>query len=114
MTLEEAIRARHSVRQYTEKPIEAAEASPPISHPVVSTMPMAADALAPRCPTIDASMKNITVADICARIEGILRLTISLSFSLCVISRPSRIYANKSTFSLLCPNITDMECKDTK
>ena len=75
----------------TEKPIFAAEARPPISQPEVSTIPMAAEAFAPRCPTIEASMKNITVAEICARIEGILRLTMSQSFSLCVIVRPSRI-----------------------
>ena len=75
----------------TEKPIFAAEASPPISHPVVSTSPMEAEALAPRCPTIEASMKNITVAEICARMEGILRLTMSQSFSRWVIVRPSRI-----------------------
>ena len=75
----------------TENPIFAAEARPPISHPVVSTSPMAAEALAPRCPTIEASMKNITVAEICARILGILRLMMSQSLSLCVIVRPSRI-----------------------
>ena len=75
----------------TENPSEAAWASPPMSHPVVSTSPMDAEALAPRCPTIEASMKNITVAEICARMEGILRLTISQSFSLWVIVRPSRI-----------------------
>ena len=69
----------------------AAEANPPISQPVVSTNPMAAEALAPKCPTIEASMKNITVADICARIEGILKLTMSHSFSRWVIVRPSLI-----------------------
>ena len=69
----------------------AAEARPPISHPVDSTSPMAAEALAPRCPTIEASMKNITVADICARMEGILKLAMSQSFSLCVIVFPSLI-----------------------
>ena len=66
---------------WTEKPRLAAEASPPMSQVVVSTSPMAAVAFSPRCPTIDASMKNITVAEICAKMLGILRLTISLSFS---------------------------------
>ena len=75
----------------TENPMLAAEASPPISQPVVSTSPMEAEALAPKWPTIEASMKNITVAEICARMEGILRLTMSQSFSLWVIVRPSRI-----------------------
>ena len=75
----------------TEKPILAAEARPPISHPVVSTSPMAAEAFAPRWPTMEASIKNITVADICARILGILSWMMSDSFSWLVISRPSRI-----------------------
>ena len=75
----------------TEKPMLAAEASPPISHPVVSTSPMAAEAFAPRWPTMEASIKNITVADICARILGILSWMMSDSFSWLVISRPSRI-----------------------
>ena len=75
----------------TENPMLAAEASPPSSHPVVSTSPMAAEARAPKCPTIEASMKNMMVADICANMDGILRLMISLSFSPCVISRPSRM-----------------------
>ena len=75
----------------TENPMFAAEPSPPISQPVVSTSPMAAEAFAPRCPTIEASMKNITVAEICARMEGILKLTMSHSFSRCVIVRPSRM-----------------------
>ena len=66
----------------TEKPMFAADPNPPISHPVVSTSPIAAEAFAPRCPTIDASMKNITVADICAKIDGILKLTMSQSLSL--------------------------------
>jgi hypothetical protein len=75
----------------TEKPMEHADVRPAKSHDADSTSPMDAEALAPRCPTIDASMKNMTVADSWARIDGILRLTISLSFSPCVISRPSRM-----------------------
>ena len=90
---------------WTLNPMLAAEASPPNNHPVVSTIPMAAEAFAPRCPTIAASMKNMTVADNWARIDGILRLTISLNFSLCVNSRPSRIYASKSVFSFLRPSM---------
>ena len=81
----------------TEKPMFAADARPPISQPVVSTSPMAAEALAPRWPTIEASIKNMTVAEICARIEGILRLTMSQSFSLWVIVRPSRMYDRSSS-----------------
>ena len=49
---------------------------------------------------MDASIKNITVADICAKIEGILRLTMSQSFSLWVIIRPSRIYDSSSSLFL--------------
>jgi hypothetical protein len=78
----------------------AAELNPPSSQVVVSTIPMAAVACAPRCPTIAASMKNITVADICAKMLGILKLTMSLSFSACVIVRPSRIYDNSSSLLL--------------
>ena len=75
----------------TENPMLAADARPPSSHVVVSTRPMAAEARAPRCPTIEASMKNITVAEICARILGMERLTMRRSFSPCVIVFPSRI-----------------------
>jgi hypothetical protein len=52
---------------------------------------MAAEAFAPKWPTIAASIKNMTVADICARILGILKLTIRRSFSCCVIVLPSLI-----------------------
>ena len=74
---------------WTENPREAACDRPPMSQPVVSTSPMAAEAFAPRCPTIEASMKNITVAEICARMEGMDRLTMSHNFSRWLIVRPS-------------------------
>ena len=44
-------------------------------------------------------MKNITVAEICARIDGMDRLTMSRSFSRCVIVRPSRMYESRSFFA---------------
>ena len=75
----------------TEKPIEAAPASPPKSQMALSTKPMAAGASAPRLPTIAWSMKNIITLVICANIEGILNKYIKLSFSAFVIASPLRI-----------------------
>ena len=54
----------------TEKPIFTAAPRPPMSHVVVSTRPMEAVAFSPRWPTMAASMKNITVALIWARMLG--------------------------------------------
>ena len=48
----------------TENPIIAADASPPNSHVVVSISPIAAEAFAPSEPTIEASMKNMSIDDI--------------------------------------------------
>ena len=45
-------------------------------------------------------MKNITVAEICARMEGILNCTISDNFSCRLIVRPSRIYESSSSLFL--------------
>ena len=88
----------------TENPIEAAASKPLNSHVDDSTKPMDADWRAPRLPTIDASMKNITMADICESIDGTLSWAISRSFSPRVMVRPSRMYDNSSS-PLFFPNI---------
>jgi hypothetical protein len=44
--------------------------SPPNSHIVVETIPIDADALAPRLPTIDASIYCIIIMDSWARMAG--------------------------------------------
>ena len=81
----------------TEKPSDAALVMLPMSHVVLSTRPMAAEAPAPKWPTIEASMKNMSTAVTCAKIDGMLRLTISLSLSLVVIDRPSRMSASNAS-----------------
>ena len=88
----------------TEKPIDAALITLPISHVVDSTKPILAEASAPRCPTMEASMKNIMTVVIWANIEGILKLTISLSFSFCGMGWPLRMFANSASLFLF-PNI---------
>ena len=63
------------------------------SHVVDSIKPILAEAAAPRCPTMEASMKNIIMLVICASIDGILNPIIRLSFSPVVIGSPLRIDA---------------------
>ena len=58
----------------------------PMSQVVLSIRPMLADASAPRCPTMEASIKNIITVVIWARIEGMLNPTIRLNFSIFLIS----------------------------
>ena len=62
---------------------------------------MDAVAFAPRWPTMAASMKNITVADICAKMLGTDSCTMRRSFSLRVIVRPSRMYESRSVCDIL-------------
>lgn len=71
--------------------VAAALSKLPMSQLVDSISPMLAEASAPRCPTMDASMKNIITVEICASMEGILNPTMRLSFSLRAIALPSRI-----------------------
>ena len=47
----------------TEKPVAAAEQVPPKSHVVVETKPMEAAALAPKLPTMAASIYCMTMED---------------------------------------------------
>ena len=69
----------------------------PISHVVLSIRPIDAEASAPKCPTIAASMKNMSTLVICANIDGMLRLTMSCSFSVIVICAPLRMLASKAS-----------------
>lgn len=75
----------------TENPVAAALSKLPINQVVDSISPMLAEASAPRCPTMEASMKNIITVEICANIEGMLSPTIRLSFSRRAMSRPKRM-----------------------
>ena len=77
----------------------------PMSHAVDSISPMLAEASAPKCPTMPASMKNIITVVICANIDGTLKLTMSRSFSPCVMGNPLRMLANNLSLLLL-PNIS--------
>ena len=61
----------------TVNPVVTAMHSPPNSHVVDETSPMAPDAFAPRRPTMDASMYCMTMDEIWARIAGMLSLTVS-------------------------------------
>ena len=80
--------------------MEAALSKPLNSHVDDSTSPIEADWRAPRLPTIEASMKNITVADICDRIDGTLSCAIKRSFSARVMARPWRMYDSSSSLLL--------------
>lgn len=101
----------------TPKPKDAAPVSEPKSHVVESTMPTAAEASAPSRPTMEASIKNISVEVICANIEGILSPMMRASFSRLDMSFPSRMRERRmSDFKLLCVvtveiNKTDVEDK---
>lgn len=77
----------------TENPIEVADVIPPISHVVVSTMPIAAEARAPKLPTMAWSMKNMTTAESCASMDGILSERRRRILSLPDIILPLRISA---------------------
>lgn len=81
----------------TEKPMDAEAVMLPNNQVVLSTKPIDADGLVPKCPTIDASMKNISTVVIWARIDGILNCTIKLSFSPFVMLLPSRMLASSAS-----------------
>ena len=88
----------------TENPSDMALVMLLKSQVVDSTRPMLAEASAPKCPTMEASMKNIITLVICASIDGILNSTIKLSFSLVLRACPSRILASNLSVVFL-PNI---------
>ena len=89
----------------TEKPVEAAINTLPNNQIVGSMRPILAEAAVPRCPTMLASMKNIITVVSCANIDGILKLTMSRSFSPRVMGNPLRMLANNLSLLLL-PNIS--------
>lgn len=60
----------------TANPAETAEHSPMNSQVVVDTSPMDAEALAPRLPTMAASMYCMVIDEICAMMEGRLNCAV--------------------------------------
>ena len=62
---------------WTEKPAAAETQTPPKSHVVLATRPMAAVALAPREPTMAASIYCMAMPLISARMAGTLRRSTS-------------------------------------
>ena len=64
---------------WTEKPVTAETQRPPKSHDELATSPIAADASAPRLPTIAASIYCMIIELISARIAGMLSLTTSIA-----------------------------------
>lgn len=87
---------------WTENPVDAALITPQNSQVVVDTNPIEADALAPRLPTMDASIYCMAMDDNCAIIAGKLNNAVSLSCCLRLMLLPSRIIASKASV-LLCP-----------
>ena len=85
----------------TEKPVAKALSRLPISQVVDSMSPMLAEASAPKCPTIEASIKNIMTVEICASMEGILKPTMRFSFSPRCMERPARIDSIRYSVFLL-------------
>ena len=88
---------------WTEKPVDTAPITLPMSQVVDSMSPMLAEAAAPRCPTMAASMKNMSTVVICARMDGTLRSTINLSFSCMVIVLPMRIFSSNISLRFAIP-----------
>ena len=74
----------------TVKPVPAAMQSPPSSHVLDDTRPMAAPSPGLRRPIMDASIYCITIPEICASIAGILSRTISESCCGVESAAPSR------------------------
>ena len=62
---------------WTEKPVAQADRLPQMSHVDVESRPLAADASAPRLPTIDASMYCMAMAEIGATIAGKLKSAVN-------------------------------------
>ena len=94
----------------TEKPIDAAEVILPNNHVVDSTNPIEADGPAPKCPTMEASMKNINTLVICANIDGILNETMRFILSAVVNGFPLRIASSSmSLFFCLAISLLQMQ-----
>ena len=74
-----------------------AEQMLPMSQVVDSVSPMAAEASAPMLPTIDASMYCMMVVVSCARMAGVLRSSISRSWSAVVMGLCWRMRCKSSS-----------------
>lgn len=83
----------------------AAEHTPPKSHVVVETSPIEADASAPRCPTIAASIYCMTMDESWAITAGTLSNTVSRIRWANVIGLPSRIRASKASVRFACRSV---------
>lgn len=87
---------------WTENPTTAALHSPPNSHVVLETSPMAAVAFAPRLPTIAASIYCMMVELIWARTAGMLkRITICICCFPEMVSPFSRYCVTDGTFAIM-------------
>lgn len=75
----------------TENPCAAAIANPPKIQVVVETRPMEAEGLAPRLPTIDASMNCSSTDATCAIMAGPQRYIVSRTCCPSASGSPSRI-----------------------
>lgn len=91
----------------TEKPAETPPMMPPISHVLVDTRPMDAEAFAPSAPTIAESMYCMAIVVICVSIAGRLkrqtsrglRLQLRHRFSFHIIIRVRAVFIDGAVFS---------------
>ena len=86
----------------TEKPDATARMTPPKSQVLEETSPMAAEAPAPRTPTMAASIYCMMISEICARMAGMLRRYTKEIRSPRDISSFLRIRAVKSNSVIIC------------
>ena len=84
----------------TENPTTNALHSPPNSHVLEATSPMAAEASRPSCPTMAASMYCMTIDEICAKIAGKLSCNVSAVCCRRASGRPSRNSRRRSCFAM--------------
>ena len=80
----------------TANPEAAALSTPPKSHVVVDTRPMAAAGSLPKLPTMAASIYCITIDDSCAMIAGALSCAVSVSCWRQVMGLPSLMSCSKA------------------
>ena len=86
----------------TVKPMPMEVHKPPTSQVVVDTTPMAADALAPKLPTMEASIYSIIIVEIWAIMAGKLRANTSLIFSSSFKLTPFLTSAKRSLLFVFC------------
>ena len=97
----------------TEKPVMKAKLNPPKSQMVVDTNPTDAASLAPRRPSIEASMYCIRNDESWASMAGALSLAVSVSCWRSVIGLPSRISESRASLEF-CSIVLFIVCKVTK